>query len=109
MGMQPYGFDPSKIKKQAMDLQKQMGKVQDQLKEMVVEGTSGGGMVKAFANGQQEVVGIKIDPEVVNKDDVAMLEDLVAAAVSQALKKAKDLQQAEMAKLTGGLALPGMF
>ncbi len=100
------GFDMNRMFKQVQDLQKNMSKAQDQLKEMVVEATSGGGMVKAIVNGQQDLLALKIDPEVVDKNDVAMLEDLIVAAVQEGTKKAREMAQAEMQRLTGGLGLP---
>jgi len=66
-------------------------------------------MVTATANGRQEVVKIKIDPQVVDPDDVEILEDLIVAAVSQAVKKAKELEKTEMNKVTGGMPIPGMM
>ena len=95
--------------KQAQSMQKQMAQLEQDLKERVVDGTSGGGMVQAFVNGQRDLVGLKISPEVVDPDDVDMLEDLVTAAVSQALKKAAEMYQQEMGKLTGGIGIPGLF
>lgn len=94
--------------KQAQEMQKKMAQVQESLKNRVVEGSAGGGMVTAMVNGHQELLKLKIDPDVVEPDDVEMLEDLVVAAVSQAVKKSKDLSKEEMAKVTGGLSLPGM-
>ena len=94
--------------KQAQEMQKKMAQVQESLKDRVVEGSAGGGMVTAMVNGHQELLKLKIDPDVVAPDDVEMLEDLVVAAVAQALKKSKDLSKGEMAKVTGGLSLPGM-
>jgi len=95
--------------KQAQELQKKMAQVQADLRTRVVEDSAGGGMVTAQVNGHRELVALKIDPEVVDPDDVEMLQDLVIAAVSQALKKAEKLAETEMAKVTGGIALPGMF
>lgn len=95
--------------KQAQSLQKQMAQIEQELKERVVDGSAGGGMVQAYANGQCELVGIKISPEVVDPEDIEMLEDLVAAAVSQAMKKATELRQQEMNKATGGINMPGLF
>jgi len=94
--------------KQAQAMQKKMAEVQEGLKNRVVEGSSGGGMITAMVNGHQELLKVKIDPQVVDPDDVEMLEDLVVAAVSQAVKKSKELAKEEMAKVTGGLSLPGM-
>ena len=98
-----------KAQKQMEKLQKQMEEIQRSLKERTVEGSAGGGMVKAIVNGQKELLSVKIDPEVVNADDVEMLEDLIVAAVSQAMKKAEEIHEEEMSKLTGGLKLPGLF
>ena len=94
--------------KQAQEMQKKMAQVQESLKDRVGEGSAGGGMVTAMVNGHQELLKLKIDPDVVAPDAVEMLEDLVVAAVAQALKKSKDLSKEEMAKVTGGLSLPGM-
>ncbi|HYE98978.1 MAG TPA: YbaB/EbfC family nucleoid-associated protein [Planctomycetota bacterium] len=98
-----------KYGKQFQDMQKQLQKVQEDLKERVVEGTAGGGMVKVKVNGQQEVLDLKIEPDVINPDDKGMLEDLVLAAVNEAVKKSKKLQEQEMAKATGMMMPPGMF
>jgi DNA-binding YbaB/EbfC family protein len=94
--------------KQVQKMQAKMEEVQKELENKRVEGTSGGGMVKVIANGKQEILEIKIDPEVVNKEDVEMLEDLILAAVNQAREKSVEVQNEEMAKLTGGLKIPGM-
>ena len=95
--------------RQAQKMQKEMARIQKELKDRVVEGQAGGGMVRVFANGQQEVVGVKIDPQVIDPDDIEMLEDLVLAAATQALKKARELAESEMGKVTGGMGLPGMM
>ena len=102
----PKGFGD--MMKQVQKMQAKMEEVQKELENKRVEGTSGGGMVKVIANGKQEILEIKIDPEVVNKEDVEMLEDLVLAAVNQAREKSVEIQNDEMAKLTGGLKIPGM-
>ena len=94
--------------KQIQKMQAKMEEIQSQLAESEVEGTAGGGMVKAVANGKQDLLEIKIDPEVVNPDDIEMLQDLIVAAVNQARQKAQDLQNERMAELTGGLNIPGM-
>jgi DNA-binding YbaB/EbfC family protein len=73
-----------------------------------VESSAGGGMVTAVANGQQELVSIKIEPQVVDPDDIEMLQDLVVAAVNDVLRKSQELMQAEMGKLAGGLNIPGL-
>ena len=95
--------------KQAADMKKKMARVQDDLAQRIVDGTAGGGMVKAVVNGNRELVAVKIAPEVVDPDDVEMLEDLVTAAVTSGMKKAGELHEQEMGKLTGGLNLPGFF
>ncbi|MFW5798037.1 MAG: YbaB/EbfC family nucleoid-associated protein [Planctomycetota bacterium] len=97
------------LMKQAQKMQQEMARIQDDLAERIVEGSAGGGMVKAMVNGKQELVAIKIDPETVDPEDVEMLEDLVTAAVSAGMKKAKELAEKEMSKVTGGLNLPGLF
>lgn len=96
------------LMKQAQEFQKKMKKIQEELKDKTVEASSGGGMVTVTANGQQEVLSIKIEPEVVNPDDVEMLEDLILAAVNEAKKKAEELAKNEMKKVTGGLNIPGL-
>jgi DNA-binding YbaB/EbfC family protein len=92
--------------KQAQKLQSEMQRVQEELGSKSVEATAGGGMVTVIANGKQEIVSIKIDPEVVNKDDVEMLEDLILAAVNESKKRAQELAMSEIGKVTGGLGLP---
>lgn len=96
------------IMKEAQRLQQQMERMQAEVAEKKVEATAGGGMVTVTANGKQEIVAIKIDPEVVSKDDVQMLEDLVLAACNEALRKSRELVQQELGKLTGGLKIPGL-
>ncbi|NOY39244.1 MAG: YbaB/EbfC family nucleoid-associated protein [Nitrospirae bacterium] len=96
------------IMKQAQKLQAEMAKVQEEAKTKTVEAAAGGGMVTAVANGAGEIVSIKIDREVVNPDDVEMLEDLIVAASNEALRRAQEMVQSEMSRLTGGLKLPGM-
>jgi len=94
--------------KQVQQMQAKMQEVQTELEKAVVEATSGGGMVKVVANGKNEIVSIKIDPEVVNKDDIEMLQDLVLAAVNAAREKVQEMQSEKMSGLTGGLNIPGM-
>ena len=97
------------ILKQAQKMQQRLAEVQEELSQRVVEGAAGGGIVRVAASGAQEVLSIKIDPEAVNPDEVELLEDMVLAAVSQALEKSRQLAQEEMAKVTGGLKLPGLM
>jgi DNA-binding YbaB/EbfC family protein len=96
------------IMKEAQRLQQQMLAMQEQVAQKKVEATAGGGMVTVEANGKQEIVSIKIDPEVINKDDAQMLEDLVLAACNEALRKSRELVQQELGKLTGGMKIPGL-
>ena len=94
--------------KEAQRLQREMERMQEEIGKKIVEATAGGGMVTAQANGKQELISIKIDPEVINKDDAQMLEDLVLAACNEALRKSRELVQQELGKLTGGLKIPGL-
>ena len=94
--------------KQVQKMQAKMEEIQAQLEEATVEGSSGGGMVKVVANGKNDIVSITIDPEVVDKDDVEMLQDLIVAAINQAREKSQELQAEHMSKLTGGMSIPGM-
>ena len=94
--------------KEAQRLQREMERMQEEIAKKVVDATAGGGMVTVQANGKQELVSIKIDPEVINKDDAQMLEDLVLAACNEALRKSRELMQQELGKLTGGLKIPGL-
>ena len=94
--------------KQAQQLQSKMMKLQEELAERSVESSSGGGMVKVTANGRQQILSIQIEKEVVDPDDVEMLQDLVMAAINDALAKAQEMVSSEMGKLTGGLNIPGM-
>ncbi|HET9488936.1 MAG TPA: YbaB/EbfC family nucleoid-associated protein [Methylomirabilota bacterium] len=96
------------LMKEAQRLQQQMQALQEQVAQKKVQATAGGGMVTVEVNGRQEVVSIKIDPEVINRDDPQMLEDLVLAACNEALRKSRELVQQELGKLTGGLKIPGL-
>ena len=96
------------IMKEAQKLQQQMAAMQEEISKRRVAATAGGGMVTVEVNGKQEILSIKIDPEVVSKDDVPMLEDLVLAACNEALRKSRELVQQELGKLTGGLKIPGL-
>ncbi len=98
-----------KMMKQAQQLQSKMLKLQEELAEKTVETSSGGGMVKVVASGKQQLVSIQIEQEVVDPDDVEMLQDLILAAVNDALTKAQEMVSGEMNKLTGGLNMPGLM
>lgn len=105
------------ILKQAQQLQKRMEKLQEELATKQVEGTAGGGMVTVVVNGKQELIDVKIDPEVVKPDDVEILEDLIVAAANQARERAQAMAKEEMSKIAGGLLpqglaglkIPGLF
>jgi hypothetical protein len=97
------------LMKMAKQAQAQIAKIQDELADREVEAAAGGGMVKAVVNGKQEIISVTLDPEVVDPEDVEMLQDLVVAAINEAMRKAQDMIQAEMSKVTGGMNIPGMF
>jgi len=98
--------------KQAQKLQKQMLEIQEELSKKTVEGSAGGGMVRVIANGQLDILEIKIDPEVVDPEDVELLEDLIIAAITNARENAKEMMEAEMGKIlpggVGSLGIPGL-
>lgn len=98
-----------KMMKQVQKMQADMAKLQEQLADMTVEATAGGGAVKIIMTGKQEVKDLEIDPEVLTPDDVEMLQDLLVAAFNEALRKSQDLASSEMNKITGGLKVPGLF
>lgn len=94
--------------KQAQDLQKKMIETQKELATKTVKATAGGGMVKVIANGGQKLESIELEKEVVDPEDIEMLQDLILAAVNDAIKKSQDMVSSEMNKLTGGLNIPGL-
>ncbi len=94
--------------KQAQNLQKKMMKTQAELATKTIEASAGGGMVKVVANGAQKIESIVLEKEIVDPEDIEMLQDLVLAAVNEALNKSQEMVSAEMNKLTGGLNIPGM-
>ena len=93
---------------QAQKLQERLARAQQELADIIVEATSGGGAVKVVINGQQKVQSVKISPEVVSPDDVEMLEDLVLTAVSEAITKSQEVAAKHLGELTGGLKIPGL-
>jgi hypothetical protein len=97
------------IMKMAQRAQQQMVEIQQELASKTVEATSGGGMVTAVVNGKQELLSLKIEKDAVDPNDVEMLQDLIVAAVNEALRKAQEMITAEMSKVTGGLNIPGLF
>ncbi|NLV22845.1 MAG: YbaB/EbfC family nucleoid-associated protein [Syntrophomonadaceae bacterium] len=102
------GANMNQMIKQAKKMQEQMAKMQEELQEKIVEASAGGGAITAKVNGRQELLEIKIKPEVVDPEDVEMLEDLVMAVINEAIKKSQDMVSSEMSKITGGLNIPGL-
>ncbi len=98
--------DMGNLLKQAQQFQTKIAKLQEELEDRTVEASAGGGMVTVVVSGRQEIVSIKIEPEVINSDDQEMLQDLILAAVNDGLSKAKEMVNEEMGKLTRGLNLP---
>nr|MBF0220950.1 YbaB/EbfC family nucleoid-associated protein [Desulfobulbaceae bacterium] len=101
-------MDMTQIMQQAQQFQKKMADVQQQLAQQVITSTVGGGMVTATVNGKNELLSLSIEKEVINPEDQGMLQDLVVAAVNDAMKKARDAMQSEMSKMTGGMNIPGL-
>lgn len=99
----------TQMMKQAQKLQSKMLEMQAELGNRTVSAQAGGGMVEAVVNGRQELVSLRIEKEVATPDDVDMLQDLILAAVNEALNRAREMMAQEMSKLTGGLQIPGMF
>lgn len=108
-GMPPMGGNMNNLLKQAQKLQKQIEDMKEEIEKRTVEASSGGGAVTAVVTGKRELVDIKIKQEVVDPDDVEMLQDLILAAINEALTKANEMMEQEMAKVTGGLSMPGLF
>lgn len=97
------------ILKQAQEMHSKISQLQEAMAEKRVETSSGGGMVNVVMNGKQEILSVRIDPEVVNREDVEMLQDLIRAAVNEAIRKSREMVTEEMKKVTGGLSIPGLF
>ena len=97
------------LMKQAQQMQKRMLKLQEEMAHKTVEASVGGGMVAVTANGKSEILQVKIEPQVVDPEDVEMLEDLIVAGINEALRKAQEMTAEEMSKLTGGMKIPGLF
>ena len=102
-------MDFQKLMQQAREVQEKMAGVQNELADKEVTSTVGGGMVSVTVNGRHEVVDLRIDPEVITAEDPQMLQDLVKAAVNDGMRKANEMIRGEMAKLTGGMNIPGLF
>jgi len=97
------------ILKQAQKMQQQLAKIQEELESATVEASAGGGAVTAVVSGQQRLLSIKISPEAVDAEDIGLLEDMVQAAVNEALEKAKALAAQRLSAVTGGLSIPGLL
>lgn len=108
-GFPGMGGNMNNMMKQMQKMQKKMEEMQKELEEREVEASAGGGAVTAVVNGKKELLDIKLDESVVDPDDIEMLQDLIIAAVSEAVRKAEEESEAEMKKLTGGMNIPGMF
>jgi DNA-binding YbaB/EbfC family protein len=102
-------MDMSSLMKQAQDFQQKMAQLQEELAKKTVTAEAGGGMVKVVVNGRNELVSIEIEQEVIDPDDRAMLQDLILAAVNEGMRQAREMVQAEMSRLTGGLKIPGLM
>ncbi len=107
-GFPGMGGNMGNMMKQVQKMQKQMETMEEDLKEKEVEASVGGGVVKAVVNGKKELIKIEIEPTAVDPEDVDMLEDLILAAVNEAMRKAEDMVESEMKKITGGLNIPGL-
>ena len=103
------GGNMQQLARQAQKLQQQMAKKQEEIEAREFEATAGGGMATAKVNGKKELLSIEIKPEAVDPDDVEMLQDLILAAVNEALRQAGEPMEREMGKMTGGLGMPGLF
>ena len=101
--------DMQGILRQAQQMQERLAKLQEELAGKTVEASAGGGMVTVVVNGRQEVLSVRIEKEVVSPEDVELLQDLVAGAVNEAISRSRKMMADEMAKITGGLNLPGLF
>jgi DNA-binding YbaB/EbfC family protein len=98
----------SKMMKQAQKIQQDIAKLQTELQDRVVEASAGGGVIEVQVNGKQELVAIKLKPEIVDPEDIDMLQDLILAAVNEGIRKSHDMVSEEMSKITGGLNIPGL-
>lgn len=98
-----------KMMKQVQKMQADMAKLQEELGDKTVEASAGGGMVRVIVSGKQEIKEISISPEAVDPEDIEMLQDMILAAVNEGLRKSQEMVAAEMAKVTGGLKIPGLF
>ena len=103
------GGNMQQLARQAQKLQQQMTKMQEELETREYEASAGGGMVSVKVSGKKEIIDLQIKPEAVDPDDVEMLQDMVMAAVNEALRIASETTEREMSKITGGMSMPGLF
>ena len=103
------GLNYGDLMKQAKAMQRQLEQIQEELKSLVFEASSGGGVIKVKANGDQEIIEVKINKEMFDPEDIEMLEDMVMVAVNDAIGQAKAEYQSKMGGMTGGMNIPGMF
>ena len=108
-GFPGMGGNMQQLARQAQKLQQKMTELQEELEAREYEASAGGGMVSVKVNGKKELLSLSIKPEAVDPDDVEMLEDLVMAAVNEAMREASETTEREMGKLTGGMGMPGLF
>ena len=104
-----YNMSRGDMLKQVQTMQENMEKTREDVENSEFEATAGGDAIKAVVNGKKELISVKLKEEIVDPDDIEMLEDLIVAAVNEALRKAEDKMQEEMGKLTGGMNIPGLF
>ena len=97
------------ILKQAQQMHAKISELQEEMANKTVEAGTGGGMVNIVMNGKQQVLSLRIDPEVVSREDIEMLQDLIVAAVNEAIRKSQEMMTEEMKKITGGLSIPGLM
>ena len=103
------GMNMQQAIKQAQKMQEDMQKMQEQLKQSSFEASAGGGMVTARVNGSHQVLSVEIKPEAVDPDDVEMLQDVITAAVNEAIRTVEEVSAAELQKITGNLNVPGLY
>ncbi len=108
MRFSPGGGSMTKMLKEAKKIQEKIAKTQEELEKKEVETTAGGGVITVAVNGKQQLTKIKIKPEAVDPEDIEMLEDLIMVAVNEGIKKSQNMVSEEMAKITGGLNIPGL-
>ncbi|MEF2649971.1 YbaB/EbfC family nucleoid-associated protein [Collinsella tanakaei] len=102
------GMNMQEMMKQARKMQEQLAQAQESMKDVTIDASAGGGMVKATVNGDLELVSIQIDPDALDPEDVDLLQDMIAAAVNEAIRGVSEVASKQMSSITGGLNIPGM-